>query len=72
MNETYRTDSDTLGASPDARRDMMKPLLCDFDAIDAEAAENPICDNIAQQRSRKATGNVLVILDQINKERSAR
>ena len=64
---TENKNSTTL----DARKDMMPQLPYDFDLIDAEAAENPICDNISQRRSKSAAGNVLAILDQLNAERSA-
>ena len=65
MNETYRTDSDTRGAYPDARRDMMKPLPCSFDAIDAEAAENPIIDHMPQRGRARKSDRLFRILDNL-------
>ena len=66
-NSTFqgKTSNDAM---PEARRDLLPPLVHTYDAIDHEVAGNPIHDRIPRQRSTRGADRVLALLDDIQVE----
>ena len=65
-NSTFqgKTSNDAM---PEARRDLLPPLVHTYDAIDHEVAGNPIIDRIPRRRDSRGSGRIFRILDQLER-----